>query len=336
MLTFPLRAHSLEQPTRPVTKDLNIGAAIPGKRLKSGDLCPCGSKKPVQLCCLDTADGEIRVKIPDLVPPGAITGYAHPNCYLACTANCSAGISREHYISKALLKAMNQEIVQIGLPWEAPGAAVNYGLNSMTSKVLCERHNNAMSPLDAHAAHFFRTIRGIYYDLMRISDAATASWHLLGGTALELWCVKTLCGMYYSTIASSNRQSLHRTHSLNVDLFAEALARKTLTAPSALYARATEGAFQSHISFAPLSVDNESRTIGIRVAFFSCEFEVILDSRNVDMTSLRRHAAFRPWCLLFQQSKRRHIVTMTWPDSPVSSALGRRINYNVEPMPQAK
>lgn len=206
----------------------------------------------------------------------------------------------------------------------------------MTSKVLCERHNNAMSPLDSQAAHFFRTIRTIYYDLMRVSDAAETSWHLLGGTAFELWCVKTLCGMFHSKIAAGNHQSLQRTHSLDVNLFAEALARKTLTDPSALYARVTQGPFQSRISFAPLSVDNESRTIGIRVAFFSCEFEVILDSREVDLTLLRRGAAFRPWCLLFQQSKRRHIVTMTWPDSPRPGTLGRRINYKVEAVPEGK
>lgn len=96
--------------------DDDIGAPLPPKRMKSGDPCPCGSKKAVQLCCLDPMDGAMRVQIPPLVPSGSVTGYAHPKCYLACTANCGEKISAEHYISKALLKAMDQEVVLIGLP----------------------------------------------------------------------------------------------------------------------------------------------------------------------------------------------------------------------------
>ena len=113
-----------------------------------GDPCPCRSgNRPVEECCLDS-DGHLRVKVPSLLPPGPPTGYAHPKCYLSHTSDCSHKISREHYVSKVILEMLGEDLEVGGLPWEPPGTLVRYGINSLVSTVLCERHNSALSPLD--------------------------------------------------------------------------------------------------------------------------------------------------------------------------------------------
>jgi hypothetical protein len=44
----------------------------------------------------------------------------------------------------------------MGLPWHDSEEYKEYGIDALTSKVLCTRHNNSLSPLDEAAGHAFR------------------------------------------------------------------------------------------------------------------------------------------------------------------------------------
>jgi hypothetical protein len=78
--------------------------------------CPCGSGKTIINCHLGL-DGRLRKPVPSLRPPGPKTSYAHPGCYLRSTADCSRQISREHYISEAVLEQLGRVLRVSGAAW---------------------------------------------------------------------------------------------------------------------------------------------------------------------------------------------------------------------------
>ena len=304
-----------------------IPHVIPPMRITVGAPCPCGSKKLVQDCCLDP-DGQLRVKVPSLAPPGPSTGYAHPKCYLAHTDNCSGKISSEHYVSRAILELIGDELHVGGLPWEPRGTTVKYGINSLVSNILCVRHNSALSPLDTLAAQTFKTMRAVCGDLNHQSDASGTTWHFGSGEALELWCLKTLCGLFFSSVAAKDGNSLKRTYALDVRAFDEAILMRRLRPNCGLYARLVTGPYHGAASWTTLSVDLARRFIGLRFRMYATEFAVLLDPFNVNFDVVQRENIFRPWNMVFSDGKRMHVVVLSWPDKPHGY---RRIDYKIQP-----
>lgn len=150
------------------------------------DRCLCGSRRLMRDCCLC----ERR----DTKPPGPQTGYSHPSCFGRVLQDCSPAISHEHYISHGILALFHGKGITIsGMPWIPDDQRKRVSRASLTGKMLCERHNHALSPLDATAAEFFRLF--------------TTEWtgeevdvFLTRGYDLERWLLKMLCGL----VASGN------------------------------------------------------------------------------------------------------------------------------------
>src|SRR5271169_5801022 len=85
------------------------------------DKCPCGSGKVLRECCLK--DGQIRSMSTVTRAPVPQTGIRNSGCYARGLADCSADISREHYISHALLTLLSVEgrVTIDGFPWQNAG-----------------------------------------------------------------------------------------------------------------------------------------------------------------------------------------------------------------------
>jgi hypothetical protein len=284
------------------------------------DLCPCGSNKQYNSCCLSPAG--LLVSVPRLLPKEPVTGYAHPKCYLRPTHDCSTKISREHFISHTVLEAMGGEIEFGGLPWLPPETHLTIGPTSAISKVLCQRHNSTLSPLDAAAGRFFRALQNACRDINPIFGATDPLdvWHLVSGEAVELWCLKTLFGVFHAGLASSNGQRIRTTHHLDTDLFVNALAAKGLSYPAGLYLRITPTGVldnvEERVVIVPLGDPQHEKVIGIRITLLSFEFDVILDPAEVNYSALAQEAVIHPWHLLLTDGgSRRHGFVMTWQDT---------------------
>jgi hypothetical protein len=146
--------------------------------------CLCGRSKLLRDCCL-LQDGTYRTKAPSLDPPPPQTHYANPNCYLSYTRDCSKDISAEHYVSKSVLEAFGKNIVIEGTPWLSVGEKREVGINSLTAKILCKRHNSALAPLDHEAGKFYGRIQANYTDLQRKSLSRKRSFLFVSGEAIE-------------------------------------------------------------------------------------------------------------------------------------------------------
>src|SRR5262249_35605606 len=154
-------------------------------------------------------------------------------------------LSGEHYLSKAVLMAMGGKITIDGVPWLPTGEKREIGVNNLTARVLCKRHNSALSPLDAVAGEFFSVLRNINTDLTTKSLSRKRSHYFFSGEELELWMLKTLCGMIYSGNALADGVRLLGNNRVDYLIVQSALEVGLWPANCGLHMKATVGfAFQ--------------------------------------------------------------------------------------------
>jgi hypothetical protein len=168
------------------------------------DPCPCGSGKVIEDCCL-RLDGALCPWPAVTSPKGPPTGIENPGCYAACLEDCSEKLSREHFISECVLKALSDRgmIELIGLPWIPDGSSKWVSTNGFAGKVLCERHNGALSGLDSVAMRLFDSLARIDDEFRDPALRGEDRVFLFNGHDIERWMLKTLCGLAFSGNASS-------------------------------------------------------------------------------------------------------------------------------------
>jgi hypothetical protein len=123
------------------------------------------------------------------------------NCFLERFGGCSDAVSKEHFISDAVLRAMVDEaddnLVQVrGHPWTDGSSFKGVGAGALTAKILCTSHNNCLSPLDNEALHFWQAVRG-----MTRLGAQPRQLVLLNGHDIERWVFKLLCGQLIAGVS---------------------------------------------------------------------------------------------------------------------------------------
>ena len=114
-------------------------------------------------------------------------------CWAESIGNCTDTLSGEHIVSKGLFT--DAPIVVQGLSW-CKDEPKTIGLNGLTRKILCTRHNSALSPLDDAAIAAFNAFR----ESVRLTDVREKMkerrWNVvhlqLDGDGLERWFLKTL------------------------------------------------------------------------------------------------------------------------------------------------
>jgi len=168
-------------------------------RLSPDEGCPCESGRVLRSCCL-TVDGALRPVAAVTCPPAPRTGIRNGRCYAAALADCSPDISREHYVSHALLKllSIDGKVTIDGFLWQDSGAVGRVPAPSLTGKILCRRHNLALSPLDAVASRLFERIDEFHHEIANSARKNENRFFLFNGHDIERWMLKTLCGAVVS------------------------------------------------------------------------------------------------------------------------------------------
>jgi hypothetical protein len=162
------------------------------------DDCPCGSRRQAQRCHR-AADHTWVAERPPALLTGPRTGYANPGCYARTSNDCDEQLTREHFITDELLESISadKKVVMVeGARWQGPDAkGKSIGLKSLSSWMLCRRHNTALWPLDSLASQFFRYFRDDGLDVMRFQgNDFQRDFTLVSGPYLELWMLKVLWG----------------------------------------------------------------------------------------------------------------------------------------------
>jgi len=213
---------------------------FPWTRVFFNHPCPCGSGEKAFKCCWrDNAKWEKpSVGIIDL-PPSNVPPFENNRCYLSALGNCSSKITREHFISRSILERITTDRLTIEGAGHFFGGKgrVEIGVNDFASKVLCDTHNNALSPLDSAAGATFSTIEAAVKDLTQVASSTKAlkSFHLSSGVDIERWMIKAYCGLVAAgKIRGMSGRILDRS-SLPPYLFDALLGHSSLPSPLGLY-----------------------------------------------------------------------------------------------------
>jgi len=173
------------------------------------DPCPCGSGRTTRRCHARRDDG--RWTAPTAVPllSDAPTGHRHPKCFAAPSRDCSAKISREHWLSQGIYHELGGggPITVLGMPWQN-GQAAELKPKALAANILCSRHNSALSPLDAAAADAFRILRHFQDDQRLDADPHGHEVAITAGADLERWLLKLLWGGMAASAFSTDGQPL--------------------------------------------------------------------------------------------------------------------------------
>jgi hypothetical protein len=108
-----------------------------------------------------------------------------------------------------------------GLPWMGKETR-RLSVDALASKILCDRHNQALAPLDALSAQFIGFVRNDGEALDRLDDSSSqadleATLTLTSGVSLELWMIKVLLGGVASRSMSRNGRAIEQWND-DVDL----------------------------------------------------------------------------------------------------------------------
>jgi hypothetical protein len=136
-------------------------------------------------------------------PTGIHTGHSHSRCHAQELKGCSRKISKEHYISRDVLSAIGGPLEVSGFPWLA-GETAGLSVDALTSKILCERHNNALGPLDKEAGKFFRAVREIDAELADDAPPAPSHKYVINGPDIQRWLLKCLFGLVHARGSTSH------------------------------------------------------------------------------------------------------------------------------------
>ena len=259
-----------------------------------------------------------------LLPTPPRTDHKHVGCYLGETADCSFDLSAEHYMSRSVLEAIGPRVAINGAPWLSAGETREVGISSLTAKILCRRHNSALSPLDAMAGEFCRQLRAIYADCERKSISRKREVTLISGEALELWMLKAACGFFFSKNAAKDGARLIDDHLLNQEVVIDCFFRNHWAPGGGLYIRASQGhAFDVNrsVAFAPLTASGDKQVVGAGLFLLGLEFMILFDPIAADSGRLTREGWFhRPSELLFEAGRRSYAILLTWePGTPPRS-----------------
>lgn len=247
-------------------------------------------------------------------PPGALTGYSHPKCYAHADGNCSKKISKEHFISATLLRQLgtNDTAKVAGLKWQQPETFKVLPIAGMASFILCERHNNALSPLDAVISKFSEAVENYDVALRAPLIGPDMEQRQFSGDDLERWMIKCLLGL---TASNSLRSAQLKPACLDL-LFA--------SAPWAegwgLYFAAMAGKPIHHSGSLLIETRVDPASGLILAADFvirGLPFLLCLGEPGVGSS----FGAYRPEALVFKSGVREKVLVLSWENGPRSPSL---------------
>lgn len=207
-------------------------------------------------------------------------------CWARSLDGCAGKLSREHLLSGGLFD--QSQVVVSGYPW-CKGETRVVGAAALTRKILCEFHNNALSPVDQAASTFFRQLSAAAeLHLERRAQREPGQWEIyqsmVDGTLLERWFLKTAVNLSLAG-RSDLRWRLTDSPLKEVpDPFVSAAFGETnLPNPMGLYAVVSVGVpqkYEDEVSFAP-TLKAGTHIVGGTFGFRGLQYLLWLEDRPV-------------------------------------------------------
>jgi hypothetical protein len=241
-------------------------------------------------------------------------------CFLHGHGPCGGKISREHYISETVLRAVGSNgSVQIGgLPWQPKDTLQCLGIGSLVANVLCEKHNSGLSGLDDAAGEFFRTLNSADKQPDTLPPITT-----LSGALIERWFLKTMCGL--ASGPGLNNGVVPEQWKL-------LLLGEEWPEGWGMYAPMPAGGQVLANEFAIESLVNpETREIkACRFRVAGVHFNLVLGRPNIPSA----WGVHRPGHLIFRRGTEENGITLTWPIPREQGVTYTKVGTTKERPPQ--
>jgi hypothetical protein len=191
----------------------------------------------------------------------------NPSCYLSSMSNCSAKLTKEHFISRNILKKITKDTLKFENAGHFFGGKsfVEIRPDQFASKVLCDNHNSALSPLDAAAGLAFERIEELTKDIIGISlkGYSLNSFHIASGIDIERWMIKVFYGLVAAGKIRSASGRIVKLDSFSPSLLPALMGSTVLEPPLGLYMHSFAGQTRkSGLSFGTIQLTDGSEEVG--------------------------------------------------------------------------
>jgi hypothetical protein len=230
-------------------------------------------------------------------------------------------MSREHYVSESVLRAIDgggKTIEVRGLPRQPNDTSQRISTAALTGRVLCERHNGALSELDTAALNFVRIAEQIHEGF----NSGVDEEFIVDGDQFERWMLKVLCGFLASQNMVNQRGQRIRDWNPPRHWLDSLFKRCPFGTDNGLWVCGAQGRVSRHLlRFSPLWGADQQTSIGLRMWLFEDEYVLVMDeSVRYASERLLDNAMHRPGCIVYRDPSCSKRLTFHW-QQPVQSGV---------------
>jgi hypothetical protein len=284
--------------------------------------------------CCRRFDGVLFKAPSSIRPPGSLTGYSHPRCFLGFTQNCCTKISGEHPVSHGVLRQIGQSVSITGAPWLKAGETKTLATKNLTANILCVRHNSAFSNVDIAAIRLFKFINEISTELSQKSLSRRNKFYVVSGDDLEIWATKAMLGMFYSQPKDTELSQ----YNVNDSVIEEVAKSAHLPKMCGIYLNARLGIPKVHhereIMVGTITLKEQMRLIGLVIDIGGVSFDFLMDPIGINTLGAMDTKHYRPAHLMFEGQRRAHVIFLSW--SADHSENGVVFTRNLNPVAAAR
>jgi len=258
------------------------------------------------------------------------TGHAFTECYAAPLSDCARRIDREHPISKSILQVLNRtgELKIEGVRWLDKGEERRLSPDALASKMLCNRHNSALSTIDAQALRLFNAMVQLNEELGEGSAQRQRErvW-LFNGHDIERWMLKVLCGLIAARMFPLGPNG-EVTALPSLDWLEVLWGQLPVPDQCGLYCFGDVGTVHKlspEVNFRGMFPASRSECVGLEMRFFGFGFGLSLIKDRIFSP-----AVFRPKHLLFKGvGSANKLIAFGW-DRP-GDGFGFNLDHSTQP-----
>jgi hypothetical protein len=245
-------------------------------------------------------------------------------------------ISGEHTLSDAVLRELSPTgVIEVsGLGKKGADEFVSVPIAGFRSNVLCDRHNSALSPLDAIGHRFFKSFRALNAELRDKTRRPRSRSYLFNGHDIERYILKILCGDGFANKMQDAAGRI-RNWRPSVQWIRILYGLEPFPAGWGLYLAAALGRDialdQNSLGVCPV-INEKGELCGARFQMFGLEFELLMTVPNRTQERYAENCRYRPAEVLFDDGRAVHGILFGWDTKGEAGSL--TIAFGVTPNPE--
>jgi hypothetical protein len=227
--------------------------------------------------------------------------------------SCDGSISGEHLFSHSIMRLLKADggFSISGVPWLGEGETKFIPPRTLTANCLCQKHNSALSPLDAAALYFFTALKSC------LDGEAQSARYIVSGHDIERWLLKTVKALAVSKNLANGKEPLSGAFARDVQVLNMLDDPTKWPDGAGLYCVMTTGeVMKNHNRFQLQPYTNQSGEIsGVAVSILGIIFVLMIETPDLAMTTQLKDKKYRPSQISVTYPASTNDIAISWADS---------------------